>query len=250
MRPVTSPPVKAITVMSPYAEAIMAGIKPWETRPFPPNGDMRPEWEQGYPGLAVNAGERIYLHVGKARPAEGHYGPWRIEHLVDGRRKHTVCWDLSLHHDPYPDDGCKGHGPTDHLIKLRPGHIIGSFVVPEAIPICGETTGPGGRIIVAGAFGQPESLTFYTGSPGYGCEAIDDLYTLGNWFPGDWAWGITDVQPITECPLCGMKPGDALSQEQFEQADPDAVLTPCRVCGGDGADGPIQYRGRQGVWAL
>ena len=54
-----------ITVYQPYASLIMAGVKTWETRGLPPNGDMRPEGVRGLPGRRVNAGDRIGIHTAK-----------------------------------------------------------------------------------------------------------------------------------------------------------------------------------------
>ena len=48
-----------ITLYQPYASLAIAGIKTWETRGNPPNGDMRPEGVRGLPGRQINAGDRI-----------------------------------------------------------------------------------------------------------------------------------------------------------------------------------------------
>ena len=53
-----------ITVYQPYASLIMAGVKTWETRGNPPNGDMRPEGVRGLPGRRINAGDRLAAMFG------------------------------------------------------------------------------------------------------------------------------------------------------------------------------------------
>ena len=50
--------MNVITLYQPHASLVMAGIKTWETRGLPPNGDMRPEGVRGLPGRRINAGDR------------------------------------------------------------------------------------------------------------------------------------------------------------------------------------------------
>ena len=47
-------PLKAVTVLQPYASAIAAGVKPWENRPRPIRLDDGPIW------LALHAGLKLY----------------------------------------------------------------------------------------------------------------------------------------------------------------------------------------------
>lgn len=48
--------MKALVVRQPWATLIALGIKTVETRPWPPNGPMRPDGVRGLPGLAVERG--------------------------------------------------------------------------------------------------------------------------------------------------------------------------------------------------
>lgn len=54
----------AITLKPEPAGAIVDRSKGTETRPSPPNGDMRPAGVRGLPGCAINDGDRIAIHRG------------------------------------------------------------------------------------------------------------------------------------------------------------------------------------------
>lgn len=58
----------------PYASAIFAGLKRWETRTAPPNGDMRPDGVRGFPGVKVNRGDRIIIAAGEGDGIAMHPG--------------------------------------------------------------------------------------------------------------------------------------------------------------------------------
>lgn len=58
---------KAITLHPVYAAAIAEGRKWIETRPSPPNGNMRPTNVRGLPGCAIDQYETIAIHAGAPR---------------------------------------------------------------------------------------------------------------------------------------------------------------------------------------
>ena len=58
---------KAITLHPVYADAIAEGRKWIETRPSPPNGNMRPEGVRGLPGRAIDQYEMVAIHAGAPR---------------------------------------------------------------------------------------------------------------------------------------------------------------------------------------
>lgn len=55
---------KAITLHPEHAQAIVDGRKWIETRPSPPNGNMRPAGVRGLPGCAIDRGDCIAIHSG------------------------------------------------------------------------------------------------------------------------------------------------------------------------------------------
>lgn len=55
---------KAITLHPEHAQAIVDGHKWIETRPSPPNGNMRPDGVRGLPGCTLHGGESVAIHRG------------------------------------------------------------------------------------------------------------------------------------------------------------------------------------------
>lgn len=243
----TIAPVKVLTVREPYATAIVLGFKPWETRTGPPTGSTRPDGVSGVPGHSLDAGERVLIAASAKPPLLGRFGPLHVERLRNGRRVGYLC-TLDIPHKPFPHDSCReaGHSTDEHLVTLRPGHLLGSVRYDHPVPIVGGANHDdywGGEYIV-----DADGLMHCVNGA---CSPMEDQRTLGDWTNGRWAWRLTDPTPLgTGCPLCGMNPGDALIREEFDPSEPNAVLVPCRVCGGEGTDGPVRVRGNLGVWAL
>lgn len=236
------PPVKVLTVRQPYAEAIIEGIKTWECRPFPPHGDMCPPGARGLPGLRLDAGDRVLLHAAAAPLGPQWDGG---DGMIPRGGRHDGHWNI---HRDTPDGPVMV--PTGGMyweaIPLHFGQIIGSFTVPKVVPIVGADRGTGEVVQDDG-----ERLWHWPRT----CVIDDPDITIqkpwGIWTPGWSAWEIADVERIgAGCPLCGMKPGDALVREEFDPDDPDGVLTPCRVCHGKGTSGPVEAKGKLGIWAL
>lgn len=239
----TDPIVKVLTIREPYATALVRGVKRYETRSRPPHGlGTGP----GLPGLPLAVGERCYVHAAAAPPKAGRYGGWQVQTIRNGRRVIRSAYDGTFHHGRYPNDSCAeaGHNPGDHFVPLRPGHIVGSFVLAGVIPIVGD--GPD----YDRHWGDRYFATRFDGTRLYlfekGCGHPVQQEAWGFWNDGWWAWEVADPRPLDACPLCGTKPGDALVNEHFA----DGEFGPCRVCGGAGLDGPVKATGRLGVWRL
>ena len=60
--------IPALSIAEPYASAIVHGIKTWETRGQPPNGEMRPDGVRGFPGVRLNRGDRIMVVANAEEP--------------------------------------------------------------------------------------------------------------------------------------------------------------------------------------
>jgi len=183
-----------ITVYQPYASLIMAGVKTWETRGNPPNGDMRPEGVRGLPGKQINRGDRVAIHAAK-RWAPGWvrwYNPDRKDAdlaLTDALEEIGVEFGES--------DGYWYPNPR----SLPTGVILGSVRVDGAIPIRTHLHNPHlPKLYDWCAWVCHETdidkLTYEID----GCydEDISDQLPFGNWTPGGWAWELADPQPLDQ----------------------------------------------------
>ena len=234
-----------ITVDQPYASLIMAGVKTWETRGNPPNGDMRPEGVRGLPGRRINAGDRILIHAAN-RPIT--FADCERFNTIDPLSNVQLGWvdgDPALY---FRDDmvetsfeaGAWTSGNTFE-ISMTFGAILGSVRVADALPIAGED----GPIETLQIVASDDSLTLWhpaCGAPGDEADErdISDQLPFGNWTPGGWAWGLADPIPTTEqCPACK---GNGWFRET------DGSPTRCYVCDNDWVCDPVPVKGKQGVW--
>ena len=219
-----------ITVDQPYASLIMAGVKRWETRGNPPNGDMRPDGVRGLPGLKVDAGERIGVAASlrKRDVTEIGWEPWLP--LLD------------------PEDSGRLAEPMSF------GAILGTVEVTRVMPVVSEWSDlPAGwdesspfivAVKSAGSLAvwNPESAV----PQGFVTVDISDQLPYGHWLPGNWGWELADPIPTTEqCPdgctrFHGRMPGHVYGSNW------DWV--PCQTCGGAMTCPPIPVKGKQGVW--
>lgn len=184
--------MKAITIMQPYATLIMLGVKRFETRPAPPNGDMRPDGVRGLPGLAINAGERIAIHAGTAttvkRRTRQVFGDYEVENDTGRRgdpqlllRGDKLAW-------PY---------------RLPMGALLGTVEVTRALPI---NTGADVEISAWTDLNNTVrdlevcTLIGFTEAPNgalradYEYDDLDDQIPYGDWQPGRWAWELANVE--------------------------------------------------------
>lgn len=190
--------MKAITVHQPWAALIAHGHKTIETRPSPPNGPMRPEGVRGYPGLALERGERIAIHAGHLRSK------------ADVRKVGMAPYEPLL-----SGDGLLLEHP------LAFSAIVATAVVETALPILTEEAGGPG----------PEVIRFLSPFDGglLDCRrdgaswAVhghhhDDL-PLGDFTPGRWGWLLNDVRRIEPVPCSGRQGVWALPMDVHERVN-------------------------------
>lgn len=232
-------PMNVISLHQPYASLIMAGVKTWETRGNPPNGDMRPEGVRGLPGKRINAGDRILIHAARTW-APGWlrwYSPERSD--ADSDRLNVL-----------ESVGVDFHECGDNWWKIDTrslplGAILGSVRFEAAIPVRTHVHNPHlPKLYDWSAWVCHETdidkLTYEI--DGFPDLDISDQLLYGNWLPGGWAWELSDPIPTTEqCPVCERR-----RARPFPGGYPDD--TRCWACNSDGCCNPIPAKGKQGVW--
>lgn len=193
--------MKALTIMQPWATLIARQVKTIETRPTPPNGNMRPDGVRGLPGLRIDQGERIAIHAAASKPAGGLIGDFYVE----------PWWDEVDHLGECDCDG--GVGPRcgrrsrarmvltaneRKVADLPLGTVVATAVVADALPIVQEDDEAHDYAIVNDLRG---SLTLCEGIDYWG-EAneldITNQLPLGDFTPGRWGWLLIDVEPFPE----------------------------------------------------
>ena len=201
--------MKAITIMQPYATLIMLGAKRFETRPAPPNGDMCPEGVRGLPGKRINAGDRILIHAAN-RPIT--FADCERFNTIDPLSNVQLGWvdgDPALH---FRDDmvetsfeaGAWTSGNTFE-ISMTFGAILGSVRIDRVLPIVFYDDGPPSgwpddeAIIDTSTDGGVRRVTLWPHGDSEGHEIdISDQAQFGNWEPGNWAWQLSDPQPLDQ----------------------------------------------------
>lgn len=256
----------ALSIAEPYASAILAGIKTFETRSLPPNGEMRPDGVTGFPGVRLARGGRIMVIANAKRPEGEWFGEYMLGEWTDDEVRHVG----GVHPDecelcPDPGDGLmdpacvalndlrpallndEGAHGVSLAMYLHPGHIVGSVTVTDALPIVAdcddlpdappliETLGEPLRMWPEGAMDLSESVD------------ISDQLSWGDWRPGRWAWQLADPKTTNEmCPVCLGYGGRWAGNAPDETDD----YLPCAACHGDGQCDPIPVRGHQGLRPL
>lgn len=225
-----------LCVDEPFASAILAGLKRWETRSCPPNGDMRPAGVRGFPGVRVNRGDRIII-AATARSPElfVRFGRLRVEDTTDNELALTT-------HAPGVVDGSR-------WIPLHPGHILGTVAVTDVVPIVDDCDDLPDTPRLIEVLGEPLRL-WPEGAVETGESTdISDQLPWGIWDAGRWAWRLADPIPTTEqCPWCdgsGCVPArDPMYPDMTAFGEP---LDPCPICDGEGRCNPIPVTGHQGL---
>jgi len=215
----TTPLTKAITLHQPWASLIALGHKSIETRPSPPNGPMCPAGVRGYPGLAIERGERLAIHAGAQRPYTDDY--------EDGHdfgtlyRGPDAAWSFQW----MKPVGKRGwhyyvNGEEPHDLPL--GAIVATAVVADALPMVDPFAHPGpdpwdgrDRIFV----GSRDGL-LRTNPRGGPPLNIDRETDLGDYRPGRWGWLLSDVQRCEPVPCKGRQGVWALPVEASQAVTP------------------------------
>lgn len=189
-----------ITVRQPYASLIMAGVKTWETRGNPPNGDMRPEGVRGLPGKRINAGDRILIHAAN-RPIT--FADCERFNTIDPLSDVQLGWvdgDPALY---FRDDmvetsfeaGAWTSGNTFE-ISMTFGAILGSVRFEQVLPIASnDPKMPSEWDDDDVVFVDEATLVALVGMTE---TDISDQLPFGFWVPGGWAWQLSDPQPFAE----------------------------------------------------
>lgn len=158
-----------LSIDQPYAALIMRGVKRFETRPSPPNGDMRPKGVRGLPGFAVNRGDRLLI-AGTLREPD------------------MAVWDV-----PAIDRALFRSG---ELVPLVMGAILGSVTVADVVPIdanahC-QRDAAERHVCIYG----DDVLTLVDHDDGD--STVSDQFPFGDWQRGRWAWELTDPRPFDQ----------------------------------------------------
>ena len=150
--------MKAITLHPEFADAVADGRKTIETRPFPPNGDMRPAGVRGLPGCNVDRGERIAIHAGKPR-----------FEIVATAVVADVALVLDNDGDDVPYRSARSALMVTQIVMSTKGLTMWEHTIDYEDPACEE------RMIR---------------------RNITDELPLGDFTPGRWGWVLHDVRPL------------------------------------------------------
>lgn len=229
-----------LCIDEPYASAIFAGLKQWETRTCPPNGDMRPDGVRGFPGVKVNRGDRIIIASTKRRPRHE-------QHDADDD---VPTWCDLYTFAPFVEwtEHVDDPGTGVHRWSGPVGVILGTVTVTDAVPISHRSSCILGSNAAHICF-SPNRIVELCTFPDV--ADISDQLPWGTWDAGRWAWALADPIPTTEqCPWC-MGYGYATVEgikSPIGGSGRSAYL--CPVCEGEGRCDPIPVTGHQGlrVW--
>lgn len=132
---------------------------------------MCPDGVRGYPGLAIERGERIAIHAAATKRGIDQTGlaPWGP--LLAGDGSFRLAQPLAL------------------------GAIVATAVVHDAMPIAGpsEPATTGERLVVTG-----DELVMISGLWLYEGGILDGQLPLGDYRPGRWGWLLTDVERLDQ----------------------------------------------------
>lgn len=180
--------MKAITIMQPYATLIMFGAKRFETRPAPPNGDMRPDGVRGLPGLAINAGERIAIHAAAKAVKSG---------------PHPCGWNVYPKKSWSDRQILTGRGRKTQVMEF--GVLLGTVEVVRALPISNGEPEPEYEPLNAHHIDIAWGLELCTHTHTFGTQSgeyfndyrrsdISDQIPYGDWADGRWAWELANIE--------------------------------------------------------
>lgn len=169
-----------LSIDQPYATLIMLGVKRFETRPSPPNGDMRPAGVRGLPGATLNRGDRLYIAstLRKADVAKVGMAPYRpllapgSEVVLAAPLVFGSILGLVTVTDAYPIESIDPDGPWPSEASLSCGQVVYTWRH---------------QLTFTDRFVAPPDDT-----------DITDQLPFGDWTPGRWAWALTDPEPLPE----------------------------------------------------
>lgn len=179
--------MKAIVVRQPWATLIALGVKTIETRPFPPNGPMRPEGVRGLPGCSLERGERIAIMAGaKAGTEVG-------EDLGDS----GWYWESTA-----GDPSCVVNWKPPATFHDAPlGAVVCTVTVDDALPIVRDDgSDPTGCLMLTPAGGDE---MWRVADDDSWFAPMHDQIPLGDFTPGRWGWMLSDPQPCDPIPCKG-----------------------------------------------
>lgn len=213
--------MKAIVVRQPWATLIALGVKQIETRPFPPNGPMRPEGVRGLPGCSLERGERIAIVAAAAWPdPKWTVGDWMVGGwTTTGNHAEDDDGECAC---PDPEDGmwcdeCKALNEWNlSLLRYEGAHGV-SFAAPLPLGavVCTVTVDDALPIVGHGDAAEPPYLrnlptlgltlaTLAFDVAGHRKrEDFTDQLPLGDFTPGRWGWLLSDPRPCEPIPCKG-----------------------------------------------
>lgn len=191
--PLTLP---AVVVYQPWAALIALGAKSIETRPCPPNGNMRPPGVRGLPGVPINQGDRVLIVAGRKAPKEG---TTVGDYLVERWRDDPAAPCLVRADDPA---GRRHPWPVD----LPLGVAVCTVTVAEALPMVDDLStiypyGPGPAVCIDLTLPDRPSLFSWLHAGVH--EDLSPQLPLGEFLPGRWGWVLTDPEPCPPTPVTG-----------------------------------------------
>lgn len=190
-----APVTKGLVVRQPWATLIALGVKTIETRPYPPNGPMRPKGVRGLPGCSLERGERIAIVAGAAAPSAYALGEFDICqhasetcHVMDG-------WPVLTRGDWYMYRRPNPPGMVRRAWLLPLGAVVCTVTVEDALPIRSSSLGDEPELVDGGhglRIVRPLSHCAYGWSLDH---SVADQLPLGDFTEGRWGWMLGDPQP-------------------------------------------------------
>jgi hypothetical protein len=188
--------MKALTLKQPYASLVVLGIKEWETRPAPFNGNMRPAGVRGLPGLCIDRGERIAIHAAASMP------------IRKGTRRKPSTLTVGDYEVERDGAGLLLRGPIAWPYRLPVGAIVGYATVAEVLPIVAWRDHRAHIRHIDDELWVAEPAEGQTVDPGLtetvqSAGIITDQLPYGYWTPGRWASRLVDPEPCDPIPAKG-----------------------------------------------
>jgi len=193
-----SPVTKGLVVRQPWATLIALAVKMWETRDYPPAGEMRPPGVRGLPGFGLERGERVAIVAGAAHgmPDYSKIGPYVYQRIVATERT--------------PAHGAL-YTPQAYDIDCPLGAVVCTVEVADALPVFGPADDiPHHAALWINEYGRLRWLDtartigdWLDGRHVRGDQS--DQLPLGDFTPGRWGWMLTDPHPCQPVACTGQR---------------------------------------------